>query len=95
MAEINTQSIQAINMRDVTLCDTLNKALETGLCTLVVNARSLRVPIRKMESMGNGWIDCTIAVEEGETEDDAKISVKNYSCFTLYFGSSRKEIKLL
>lgn len=83
------------NVRDSSLCELLNHALDTGLTTLIVNARQLRVPISRVSILSNGWLECHIADETGERDDGARIVVKNYTPFTLYFGSEHKELKLL
>jgi hypothetical protein len=82
------------NLRDSSLCELLNRALDSGLATLIVNCRQLRVPISRISILSNGWLECVIA-DESERDDTARIVVKNYTPFTLYFGSEHKELNLL
>lgn len=77
-----------VNLRDASVCEYLSRGLKSGIITLIVNYKKLRVPIRQLNPLSNGWIECTIADELGESDEDAKIVVKNYTNFTLIFGKN-------
>jgi hypothetical protein len=90
--EFMPPSTGTVNLRNQAVCDYLNRGLSSNLFSLTAHYRKMRIPIRYLTPIENNWIECVIADESGETEDDARVVIKDYTVFTMVFGKEDKRL---
>lgn len=82
------QPIDTEAIRKQTTCDLINRGLENNLFTLVACYKKMRIPVRCVLPANQNWIECIIADETGETDDDARVLLPAYTHFILGLGGS-------
>jgi hypothetical protein len=92
LENILQSTLGSINARDQATCDFLNRGLNSNLFSLVACYHKMRIPIRYLTPIEGGWIECVIADDTQETEDDARVVLKNYTIFTLVFGKETRAL---